>query len=227
MATKQRFIVIGLGAFGREIAQVLKDNGAELIVMDSNSTVVNQLKQAGFEFTVQIDNTDPIAMANFIQPDDTVILSLGEAFEANLLTIEILKELGVKRIYARATKDIQVKILERMNISQILYPEKQEGKRFALQLLNKDVKFLDELALDVFISEIDIPEKFLGKTIADLKIRNRFGVNIIGIKHKILSEDEKHIAKMDPVGFEKIVLTEDHSLVVIGKEEDIKKLATA
>jgi trk system potassium uptake protein TrkA len=226
MAAKQRFIVIGLGAFGREIAQTLKDNEAELIVMDSNPSVVNQMKQAGFEFTVQVDNTDPIAMANFIQSDDVVILSLGEAFEANLLTIEILKELGVKRIYARATKDIQVKILDRMNISQILYPEKQEGKRFALQLLNKDVKFLDELALDVFISEIDIPEKFIGKTIPDLKIRTLFGVNIIGIKHKTLLQDGKQVTRMDPVGFENTVLTEGHSLVVIGKEEDIKKLAS-
>ncbi len=226
MATKQRFILIGLGAFGREIAQTLKDNNAELIVMDSNSTVVNQMKQAGFEFTVQVDNTDPIAMANFIQPDDVVILSLGEAFEANLLTIEILKELGVKRIYSRATRDIQVKILERMNISQILYPEKQEGKRFALQLLNKHVIFLDELALDVFISEIEVPQKFLGKTISELEIRTRFGVNIIGVKHKVLSQHEKQTTKMDPVGFENTVLTQDHSLVVIGKEEDIKNLAS-
>ena len=114
MENNQRFVLIGLGAFGREIARTLHEHDADLIVMDRDPAAVNLMKSEGFKYTVRIDNLDPAALAKFIKPQDIVILSMGDAFEANILTIEILKELGVKSIYCRATRDIQYKILEKM-----------------------------------------------------------------------------------------------------------------
>lgn len=224
MAENQRFVLIGLGAYGKEIARTLHEHNADIIIMDRDPNTVNMMKTEGFKYAVQIDNLDPSSVARFVKPDDIVIVSMGDAFESNILTLEILKEIGVKTIYSRATKDIQVKILEKMDITEILFPEKQEGRRFALKLLNRDIKFIDEFAPDIFLIEVPVPDKFVSKSILELEIRSKYNVNVIGLKivEKDRSGDE--IQKMDYVGFEKTKLRKEHSLLVIGKEEDLEYL---
>ncbi|KPL16201.1 MAG: hypothetical protein AMS26_05455 [Bacteroides sp. SM23_62] len=224
MENNQRFVLIGLGAFGREIARTLHEHDADLIVMDRDPAAVNMMKSEGFKYTVHIDNLDPSALAKFIKPQDIVILSMGDAFEANILTIEMLKEIGVKSIYCRATRDIQYKILEKMDITEILFPEKQEGRRFALKLLNRDVHFIDEFAPDIYLIEVPIPKELIGKTIRELSIRARYNVNIIGLKSMIKDPGNQKTHTMDYVGFENTVLKKEHSLLVIGKENDLEEM---
>ncbi|KPK80911.1 MAG: hypothetical protein AMS27_15985 [Bacteroides sp. SM23_62_1] len=224
MAENQRFVLIGLGAFGREIARTMHEHNADIIVMDRDPSVVNQMKAEGFKYAVQIDNLDPSSLARFVKPDDIAILSMGDAFESNILTIEILKEIGVKTIYSRATKDIQLKILEKMDITEILFPEKQEGRRFALKLLNRDINFIDEFAPDIYLIEVPIPDRFVGKTIVDLEIRTRYNINIIGLKSPASDTEVIVNQKMEYVGFEKTILQKEHSLLVIGKEKDLEDL---
>ena len=180
MNDQRRFVLIGLGAYGTEIARTLLENDADIIVMDRDQVAVNQMKAEGCQFAVTIDNLDPAALSKFIKPDDTVILSMGDAFEAQILTIELLKGIGVKTIYARATKDIQNRVLEKMDITEILFPEKHEGRRFALKLLNRDFHFIDEVASDIFLIEIPVTEVMAGKNILDHEIRTRYNVNIVG-----------------------------------------------
>ncbi len=224
MAANQKFVLIGLGAFGREIARTLHEHDADIIVMDRDPGAVNQMKSEGFEYAVQIDNLDPASLAKFIKPEDIVILSMGDAFESNILTIEILKEIGVQYIYSRATKDIQLKILEKMDITEILFPEKQEGRRFALKLLNRNIKFIDEFAPDIYLIELPIPEKFAGKTVVELEIRSKYDVNVIGLKRKIPDMNGKETLKMDYVGFENAILRKEYTLLVLGKEESLKNM---
>ncbi len=224
MDNNQRFVLIGMGAFGREIARTLYEHKADVIVMDQDSNVVSQMKSEGFKYTVNINNLDPSTLAKFIKPQDIVILSMGDAFEANILTIEMLKEMGVKTIYSRATKDIQHRILEKMEITEILFPEKQEGRRFALKLLNKDIHFIDEFASDIYLIEVPITDKLIGKTIVELEIRSKYNVNIIGLKSSMQESEFLDTHTMDYVGFEKTVLKKEHSLLVIGKEDYLEEL---
>lgn len=224
MDKNQRFVIIGMGAFGREIARTLNENDADLIVMDQDPVVVAQMKSEGFKYAVHIDNLDPSTLAKFIKPEDVVILSMGEAFESNILTIEILKEIGVRSIYSRATRDIQYKVLEKMDISEILFPEKQEGRRFALKLLNRDIHFIDEFASDIFLVEVPVTEKLIGRSVIDLKIRTKYNVNIIGLKSTIQESEDQEKQRMNYVGFENTVLESGHSLLIIGKENDLEEL---
>jgi trk system potassium uptake protein TrkA len=227
MDNDQRFVLIGLGAFGSQIARTLHEHDADLIVMDRDPAAVNMMKSEGYEFTVRIDSLDPSLFAKFIKPKDTVILASGDAFEANLLTIEMLKEIGVTSIYCRATRDIQYKILEKMDITEILFPEKQEGRRFALKLLNRDIQFIDEYAPDIYLIEVPVPEKLIGKTIEELAIRSKYNVNIIGLKSTPTDQENQTRYTMDYVGFENTELEQEHSLLVIGKENDLEELVRA
>jgi trk system potassium uptake protein TrkA len=224
MGNNHRYVLIGLGAFGREIAKTLFENDVDIIVMDQDPTLVSHMKSEGFKYAVQIDNRDPSSLAKFIKPEDVVILSMGEAFEANILTIEMLKEMGVKSIYSRATRDIQYRILQKMDITEILFPEKQEGRRFALKLLNRDINFIDEFAPEIYLIEVKIPEDSIGKTIAELDIRSRYNVNIIGLKRTVKDRENRETHAMDYVGFEKTILEKDHTLLVIGKENALEEL---
>jgi len=224
MKNNQRFVLIGLGAFGREIARTLQEHNADIIVMDRNLNAVNQMRAEGFEYAVQVENLDPASIARFVDPEDIVILSMGDAFESNLLTIEILKELGVKSIYSRATQDIQYKILEKMDITEILFPEKHEGRRFALKLLNWDIHFIDEFAREIFLIEVPITDKLAGKTIIDLKIRSKYNVNIIALKESVAEPGKNAKQKIDYVGFENTTLKSEHSLLVMGKENDLEQM---
>ena len=224
MSDQRRFVLIGLGAYGTEIARTLLEHDADIIVMDRDPIAVNQMKSEGCKYAVHIDNLDPSALAKFIKPEDTVILSMGDAFEAHILTIELLKGIGVKTIYARATKDIQYRVLEKMEITEILFPEKHEGRRFALKLLNRNFDFIDEYASDIFLIEVPISGGFAGKTILELEIRSKYNVNIIGLKSLNPEPDGKEALITDYVGFEHTILDTKHSLLVVGKQPDLEEL---
>jgi trk system potassium uptake protein TrkA len=224
MDNNQRFVLIGLGAFGREIARTLHEHDADIIVMDRDLSAVNQMKLEGFKYTVHVNNLDLSSLAKFIKQEDIVILSMGDAFEANILTIELLKEIGVKTIYSRATRDIEFKILDKMDITEILFPEKQQGRRFALRLLNRDIHFIDEFSPDIFLIELPITEKLIGKSIVDLEIRSKYNVNIIGLKNTMEESVNGEAQNMNYVGFEKTVLQNHHLLLVVGKEDDLEEM---
>lgn len=220
----QRFVLIGLGTFGREIAKTLNERNAEIIVIDKDPVVVNQMKAEGFKYAVNIDNLDFSSLSRFVKPEDVVILSMGDSFEPTILTIEMLKEIGVKTIYARATQDLQQRIFEKLEITEVLFPEKQEGRRFALKLLNWDINFIDEFTKDIYLIEVPVTEKLIGNTIMDLRIRSKYNVNIIGLKSTTREEDKPDKVRMEYVGFESTVLDESHSLLVIGKEDDLEEM---
>ncbi len=224
MANTQRYILIGMGAFGQEIAYTLKDHHIDMIVMDKSLEVINQMKQDGFDYAIQLDSTDSDTLGRFVTADDIVVLSMGESFEDNIITVGILARFGVKKIYARATKIIHEEILSQMKNTEILFPEKEEGKRFALKLINKDFLFKDEYAPNVYITEVKVPENFIGKNIIELQIRSIFHVNIIALKQVLPNETSNNHDNINYLGFEQEKLTKDHILIVIGKEENIKKM---
>lgn len=224
MNGQRRFVLIGLGAYGTEIARTLLQNEADFIVMDRDPVAVSQMKNEGCKYAVHIDNLDSGALAKFIKPDDTVILSMGDAFESQILTIELLRGIGVKTIYARATKDIQYKVLEKMDITEILFPERHEGRRFALRLLNRNFQFIDEFGADVFLIEVPVTKTLAGKDIVEHEIRSKYNVNIIGLKSMHTDRKESGEYLMEYVGFERKKLVEGDSLLVIGKENDLADL---
>jgi len=224
MNDQQRFVLIGLGAYGTEIARTLIEHDADVIVMDRDPVAVNQMKLEGCKYAVQINNLDPASLAKFIKPDDILILAMGDSFEAHILTIELLKGLGVKKIYARATKDIQYRVLEKMDITGILFPEKHEGRRFALKLLNQNFHFIDEFESDIFLIEVPVTQELAGKNILEHEIRTKYNVNIVGLKTLKSETETEEIYSTDYVGFEHAVLNNKHRLLVVGKESDLAEL---
>lgn len=158
MSKNRKFVVIGMGAFGREIASVLKDQNTDVVVIDENKETISELKQQGFYHAVALDATELPALKRFINPEDVVIVAMGESFESNILIVANLKKMGVRRIYSRATKEVHTQILKSMDVVETLFPEKYAGRKFGLELMYDSVKFISEYAKNMYISEVAAPK---------------------------------------------------------------------
>ncbi|NLR92672.1 MULTISPECIES: potassium channel family protein [Flammeovirga] len=232
----KRYVLIGMGAFGIEIAKTLRNNNEDILIIlhndfDSTSKLkdslitLKRLREMGFEYLYETDTTNPMALKKHIKQTDIVILSHGKNFETKLLTIEALKEINVQEIYARATRDMHAKVLTKMGITRVIFPEKQEGKRFALELMNRHVIAMDEVAPGVYIIEVSIPKKFLGSSVRKLRFRDTMHVSVICLKENSSNCNKEGEEKVYIQDFRDITLTENHTLVIAGGKERVKNIA--
>jgi trk system potassium uptake protein TrkA len=211
------FGVIGLGRFGYHVARTLAQGGAEVIACDVDEEKVREVSEY-VSLAYVLDATDAKALKESgIANVDTAVVSIGENIEASILIVVQLKELGVKEIVAKAVNLLHGKVLEKLGVDRVVYPEKEMAIRVAHSLL-----------VGEFIEEIPIGEKhslfelkafdfMLGKTLRELDIRRRFGVSVLAIKR-----GENLI--VNPMGDEKILPGD--ILVVLGTTEQLSSMAS-
>jgi len=211
------FGVIGLGRFGYHVAKTLAQGGAEVIACDSDEEKVRQIADL-VSMAFVLDATDEKALKESgIVNADTVVVSIGENIEASILIVVQLKELGVKEVIAKAANPMHGKILERLGVDRVIYPERDMAIRLAHSLLMG--QFIEEIPIgDQFsIFEIKAFEALFGKTLRELDLRRRFGVSVLAIKR----QDSMLV---NPSGEEKIL--EGDILVVLGTTEQLAKLTS-
>jgi len=211
------FVVIGLGRFGYHVARTLAQGGAEVIACDVDEEKVREVSEY-VSLAYVLDATDAKALKESgIANVDTAVVSIGENIEASILIVVQLKELGVKEVVAKAITPLHGKVLEKLGVDRVVYPEKEMAIRVAHSLL-----------VGEFIEEIPIGEKhslfelkafdfMLGKTLRELDIRRRFGVSVLAIKR-----GENLI--VNPVGDEKVLPGD--ILVVLGTTEQLSSMAS-
>jgi len=179
----KQFAVIGLGRFGRAVSSTLHSLGYEVLAIDSNETSVNQaLKEQISSHAIQLDTTDPIALEEAGLSDfDVVIVAIGNYLAQSIITTLNLKELGVKHVVAKASSEIHMKLLNKVGADHVVFPEREMGCELARSLTKP--RLLDQFELDPnhSIVEMLVPAQFNGKTIAELELRNRFGINVLAV----------------------------------------------
>ena len=199
------------------MAKTLAQGGAEVIACDSDEEKVRQIADL-VSMAFVLDATDEKALKESgIVNADTVVVSIGENIEASILIVVQLKELGVKEVIAKAANPMHGKILERLGVDRVIYPERDMAIRLAHSLLMG--QFIEEIPIgDQFsIFEIKAFEALFGKTLRELDLRRRFGVSVLAIKR----QDSMLV---NPSGEEKIL--EGDILVVLGTTEQLAKLTS-
>lgn len=182
MAQRRTFAVIGLGRFGSAVARTLNDLGHEVIGIDASAEIVRELADRGIQ-TLQMDVTDERALrAAGIHAVDVAIISIGENLEASMIVVMLVKELGIPTIVAKATTPLHGRILEKLGVSRVIFPEREMAVRTAHSLVVPNLIDYIELSPDFAIIEVPAPAVFVGRTVKDLQIRNRFGLNLIAIR---------------------------------------------
>jgi trk system potassium uptake protein TrkA len=212
-----QFAVIGLGRFGANVARSLFQGGHEVLALDVSAAAVQDVKDHSTRALVLDARQKERLAALGIEQVDVVILSLGDRIEASAVVALHLKDLGVKRIIAKAGSEDQSRLLQLIGVDEIISPERQAAERLANRLRGAGTLDFIPLGAHYSIHEITPPRIFRNSTLAELKIRNRFGVQVLAVRDARTDELEVN----PPADFS---IGEHHILLVLGANADIDKL---
>ena len=212
-----KFAVIGLGSFGSNVAKTLYEKDNEVLAVDKNKETVEEVKSfVSHAVTMDAAVKDNL-QAMEIQDMDVVVVSLGPEMEASILTVLYLHEIGVKRVVAKALTEDHAKILEAVGATEVIYPEKDMAIKTALRLSNPNILEYLPLVSGLEIQEIAPPEKFIGKTLRELDLRNKYGIQVIAVRG-LIPEKLTFIPRAD------FVIKDSDILIIMGEKEGMAKL---
>lgn len=207
-------LLIGLGRFGRHIAMKLNDLNHQVMAVDGNEERVNSVLP--YVTNAQIgDSTNEEFLSSLgIRNFDTCIVAIGDNFQNSLETASLLKELGAKKVIARASRGVQEKFLLRNGADVVVYPEKQLAAWMAIRCTSEHILDYIELDEDNSIFELVVPADWDRKTILQLDIRKKYGINILGVREN--GKLNMNITPNTVLGIEK-------SILVLGQQKAVQK----
>jgi len=221
-----KFAVIGLGVFGSAIARKLSERGADVMAIDESEERVQMIAQ-DVAFAVQLDATNSAALeSQNLKEVDAAVVSIGSSFQEMLLCVFQLKEIGVKKIIARAQGPVQRKILDKMGVDEILSPELEVANNVAEQLTNPGVKMCVELPDNYEIIEVEAPSKIIGRTLEDIGLRKKYNLNMVTVLKKTTSgegDEEKTEHHIYGVPEPDSTIAEGDMLVLFGLSNDVNR----
>lgn len=212
---RKSFAVIGAGRFGSNLALALAEMGHDVLIVDNDEKKVQELSDK-VTHAVQADSTNEqtlktLGITNF----DVVVVGIGVDLQASILTSLILKELGAKYILAKARTNLHGKLLEKIGVDRVVFPERDMGLRIARHLADMNVLDCIDFSPDYSVTELIAPKKMIGKTLRELDLRARYEVNVIAIR----SGEQINIS---PLADD--MIKKDDLLIVIGENKAIEKL---
>ncbi len=211
---KKQFAVIGLGRFGGSICKTLIEEGAEVLAIDMDEDRVNEFTPIATHAVIA-DSTDENVLKSLgLRNFDHVIVAIGDNIQASILTTLMLKELGVKKVTAKAQSDYHEKVLSKIGADNVTHPERDMGIRVANNITSSSVLDYLELSHEHSIVEVIAGQKMDGKTLIDLDVRANYGVNIVAIK----KEGDINVSpRADQI------VNKGNILIVIGSDKDIQR----
>ena len=177
------YVVIGLGRFGRTLARQLCKLGAEVLAMDVDNDLVQQVAEDVTHAVVGDSQDKDVLRALGVRDFDCAIVAIGSNLAASVLTVMNLQELEVPCIICKAHDETHSRVLKKLGVDKVVIPEQENAARLARSLNSHNVLDYIELSEDYGILEIPAPKDWLGKTLKELNIRAKLGVNIIAVKN--------------------------------------------
>ena len=172
--------IIGTGRFGMAVAEELLRRGRSVIAIDKDPVRLRKLNDTAAEIFVVNDMTKESLMETGIQEADTVIIGIGKDIENSILAALNVQELGVKRVICKVITDDHAKILKKLGM-EVIFPEIEIGTRTAIRLSEGLAEDILPLSDEFSILQIDVPDELAGKTVGELRIREKYGVSLIAL----------------------------------------------
>lgn len=178
--TKQ-YLVLGLGRFGESLARSLCQLGHEVLALDRKQELVDEIAPFVTQ-AAKLDATDEAALESLgVRNFDAAIVSIGTNMRDSILVCLQLKDLGIPYLIAKATDELHAKVLTKVGVDRVIFPEREMGARLAKSLAAPNVLDLIELTKEDQIVEILMPPKWAGSTIIEVNVRRKYGVSILAI----------------------------------------------
>ncbi|MBN1163055.1 MAG: TrkA family potassium uptake protein [Candidatus Krumholzibacteriota bacterium] len=213
----KKYAIIGLGNFGFYVTRTLFEEGHDVLALDRSPERVQQIRPYCSQAISGDATQKEMLTALGIEEMDAVVVSMGGNANATTLVTLYLRELNVKRIVVKANNDDHGKILNRVGATDVIFPEKDMAIKVARSLSTPDV--LDYLPMSgtYIIAEIAPIEGFVGKSLAELELRSKYNINVIGIKELI----PENFVLVPQASF---VIKDSDALLVLGRREDITRI---
>lgn len=207
-------LLIGLGRFGKHIAEKLQEFNHEVMAIDKCEDRVNSALPYVTDAQIGDCTNEEFMRTLGVRNFDVCIVTIGENFQNSLETTSLLKELGAKLVVSRASSDVHQKFLLRNGADEIIYPEKQLASWTAIRYTSDHIFDYIELNENYSIFEISVPKNWTGKTVGKLDIRKKYNIIIMGIK--VSGQLNLNITT-------DTVLSDNETLLVLGNNKDIQK----
>ena len=207
-------LLIGLGRFGRHVAEKLYELDHQVMAVDKQEdrveAVMSYVTNAQIGDSTNMEFLETLGVSNF----DVCIVAIASDFQSSLETTAYLKDLGAKMVVARASRDVHARFLLRNGADEIVYPEKQVANWTAIRYSSEHIFDYVQLSDTHAIFEIEMPQNWVGKTIGQVDIRKKFNINIMALKRD---------GKLDMAIRPDTMLTDDATMLVLGESRDIQK----
>ena len=207
-------LLIGLGRFGRHIAENLYELKHQVMAVDKKEDRVNAVLDFVTNPVIGDSTNEEFLKSLGVGNYDICMVCIGDDFQSSLETTSLLKELGAKKVVSRAARDVHAKFLLRNGADEVVYPERQLAKWSAIRYTSDHIFDYIELGKEYSMFEIEIPNEWDGKTVSAIDIRGRFGINIMAIRR-----DGRLDINITP----DMVLTAGCHMLVLGSNKNIEK----
>lgn len=215
---RSQYAVIGLGRFGASLAKELIQLGYEVLGIDKDEEAVDEMSDQ-LTHVVVADSTDEEVIRSLgIRNFDCVVVAIGDDIQSSILTTILLKDVGVKNVVAKALSELHGKVLQKIGVDRVIFPERDMGVRVAHQLVSPNLLDYIELSKEYTIAELAVPSCLNGKSLKDLDPRARYGCSVVAI-------NKKHGVIIAPTAEDRV--EEKDVLVLIGTKQQIESFEQA
>ena len=207
-------LLIGLGRFGRHVAEKLYELNHQVMAVDKMEdrveAVLPYVTNGQIGDSTNMEFLESLGVSNF----DVCIVAIASDFQSSLETTAYLKDLGAKMVVSRASRDVHARFLLRNGADEIVYPEKQVANWTAIRYSSEHIFDYVQLSETHAIFEIEIADNWVGETIGQVDIRKKFNINIMALKRK---------GSLDMAIRPDTMLDRDVTMLVLGESKDIQK----
>ena len=177
-----KYAIIGLGQFGSALAIELADSGHEVLAIDTDENHLREVRDR-VALAAHADGNDPVALEQLGVGDvDAAIVAIGEGFEASLMITAHCQKLGSRRVYTRVINDVQDRLLDLMEVTGKIRAESLAAANFAHRITHETVRRYFEIGGGHAIVEVDLPEGYIGKTLAEAQFRTAWKINVVTVR---------------------------------------------
>ncbi|MDO6739217.1 TrkA family potassium uptake protein [Wenyingzhuangia sp. 2_MG-2023] len=222
-----KYIIIGLGNFGSSLAEKLTEQGNEVIGIDTDMAKVDAYKER-ITHTICMDATDEYTVTGLpLKDTDVVVVAIGENQGTNVMATALFKSLKVKRLISKATNHIHKRVLQAIGVDEIVLPEEESAERWAKKLCLKGLVNSYELDRNYSIVQVNMPEKYNGKSILEIQIKEKYNLLVLTtISHSEVNTaigKKRNVSTVKGLANPHDILYEGDILVVYGANKDIQR----
>lgn len=225
-----KFVIIGIGQFGRALALHLADLGFEVTILDERESIITELKDR-VTYALVGDATDirVLRQLELVGADTYVIVAVGEQFERNLLITAQLKEMGVVNLYTRSVNELHGKLLKLIGVNDLIRVEEVAARQLAVRFTNDGMMRLRRMDATHSLADVRLPDEWVGRKLMDVGLRSVYRLNLLTLRRgkvneeqttdDVLSEPEQPVIDMPSAD---LVFQEGDVLVLFGKDTDLQ-----